>query len=324
MSNQLNRETLERLAAPFPLDAHYFKPGVVSGDRAMALVYVDSRQYMRRLDDVVGPHWEDHTDTEVTEDGVVLTCTVTIHGRQRGDVGEEEARDDNTATSASAQAFKRACSKWGVGRYLYDVPKIWADFDPESGRFTRGGYKHLRNKLAQHLAALSSGNSTPATSQPSHGTRSDGGSNGGNGAAKVSKDEIPSVSDEATRRARSIKIDFGKYAPENGGSVTLGEIYDRDHHYVAGYLAEKAQERRVRLAAMYLAQLNGKNGNGKMSLDAALSVEMPFGTRNNPELKGKPLRYVNEHHADLMEWLIDNAKSHRLREAAEVIVASRN
>jgi hypothetical protein len=33
--------------------------------------------------------------------------------------GEEWADDENAGTSAEAQAFKRACAYFGLGRYLY-------------------------------------------------------------------------------------------------------------------------------------------------------------------------------------------------------------
>jgi len=32
-------------------------------------------------------------------------------------------------TSADAQAFKRACSCFGLGRYFYDFPAVWVDLD---------------------------------------------------------------------------------------------------------------------------------------------------------------------------------------------------
>ena len=34
-------------------------------------------------------------------------------------------------TSADAQAFKRACSCFGLGRYFYDFPATWVDLDPK-------------------------------------------------------------------------------------------------------------------------------------------------------------------------------------------------
>src|SRR3974377_1855125 len=71
-------------------------------------------------------------DTTTSPSGqVVVTCTVTIFGLwSHSGTGEEWADDDNGMTSADAQAFKRACSCFGLGRYFYDIPPIWVDLDP--------------------------------------------------------------------------------------------------------------------------------------------------------------------------------------------------
>ena len=49
--------------------------------------------------------------------------------------GEEWADNDNAGTSAEAQAFKRACACFGLGRYLYyfdGVGLTWmSGSDPE-------------------------------------------------------------------------------------------------------------------------------------------------------------------------------------------------
>src|SRR5262249_22928123 len=45
-------------------------------------------------------------------------------------MGEEWAHDENAATRAEAQAFKRACACFGLGRYLYDLGRVWMDLDP--------------------------------------------------------------------------------------------------------------------------------------------------------------------------------------------------
>ncbi len=59
-----------------------------------------------------------------------MTCTVTIIGPwSHSGTGEEWADDDNGMTSADAQAFKRACSCFGLCRYFYDIPAIWVDLD---------------------------------------------------------------------------------------------------------------------------------------------------------------------------------------------------
>jgi hypothetical protein len=43
--------------------------------------------------------------------------------------GEEWADDDNAMTRAEAQAFKRACSCFGLGRYFYNFDEIWVPVD---------------------------------------------------------------------------------------------------------------------------------------------------------------------------------------------------
>ena len=51
---------------------------------------------------------------------VLVTCELTIFGLgSHSATGEEWADNDNAGTAAEAQAFKRACSCFGLGRYLY-------------------------------------------------------------------------------------------------------------------------------------------------------------------------------------------------------------
>ena len=68
---------------------------------------------------------------EETDETLALAAgTVTIIGLwSHSGTGEEWADDDNGMTSADAQAFKRACSCFGLGRYFYDFPAIWVDLD---------------------------------------------------------------------------------------------------------------------------------------------------------------------------------------------------
>ena len=39
------------------------------------------------------------------------------------------ADDDNAMTRAEAQAFKRACSCFGLGRYFYEFAEMWVDLN---------------------------------------------------------------------------------------------------------------------------------------------------------------------------------------------------
>lgn len=114
--------------------------------RGQVLAYADPRAYTDRLNELLGPgRWtRDYTvqvvqNFERKERGatertitakIVVTCKLTIHGLGvHTGLGEEWADNENAGTAAEAQAFKRACSCFGLGRYLYDLEGQWVDLD---------------------------------------------------------------------------------------------------------------------------------------------------------------------------------------------------
>jgi len=138
-------ELMGELAKPFDVDRVEWKPQATRGDRALAIAYADARAYQDRLNQVAGADWSD--DYTVLEGGAVVLCKLTVCGVTRSDIGEADRGDRNTATSALAQAFKRAAVKFGIGRYLYDLPKTWVDYDPQRKRITPEGERRLRAVL---------------------------------------------------------------------------------------------------------------------------------------------------------------------------------
>jgi len=114
--------------------------------RGQVLACADPRAYTDRLNAVFGPAgWtRDYTvqvvqnferkergakETTITAK-IVVTCKVTVHGfGAHTGLGEEWADNENAGTAAEAQAFKRACSCFGLGRYLYDLEGQWMDLD---------------------------------------------------------------------------------------------------------------------------------------------------------------------------------------------------
>jgi hypothetical protein len=66
----------------------------------------------------------------------------------RCDIGEKNSGDVNTATSAIAQAFKRACVKFGLGRHLYTLESVWVPYDGQRKQITSKGYDRLRRLVA--------------------------------------------------------------------------------------------------------------------------------------------------------------------------------
>jgi hypothetical protein len=131
----------QALSAPFDSREVKFKPAVVSGNRALALAYVDARVIQDRLDDVLGvTGWQD--EYECLPDGSVV-CRLRLRlGEEwitKMDVGgpSEQPDEGDRRKAAFSDALKRAAVKFGIGRYLYRLPTQWVDYDPQRKQFTR-------------------------------------------------------------------------------------------------------------------------------------------------------------------------------------------
>jgi hypothetical protein len=110
--------------------------------RGQVLPYADQRAYTDRLNELFTPagwtrkyaihtsaNFERSRDQKIVAK-VLVTCELTIFGLgSHSATGEEWADNDNAGTSAEAQAFKRACSCFGLGRYLYYCDGEWVDLD---------------------------------------------------------------------------------------------------------------------------------------------------------------------------------------------------
>jgi hypothetical protein len=110
--------------------------------RGQVMPYADQRAYTDRLNALVTPagwtrKYAIHTSANFqrgkdqnTVAKIFVTCELTILGfGSHSATGEEWADDDNAGTIAEAQAFKRACSCFGLGRYLYYFDGVWVDID---------------------------------------------------------------------------------------------------------------------------------------------------------------------------------------------------
>jgi hypothetical protein len=137
---------LLELEVPFSPDQVQWRVTNTTNDkkRGQVVPYADPRAYTDRLNALFSPKgWTREYKVEtmnnitrvkkgesIVSGKVLVTCTVTIFGLwSHSGTGEEWADDDNGMTSADAQAFKRACSCFGLGRYFYDIPAIWVDLD---------------------------------------------------------------------------------------------------------------------------------------------------------------------------------------------------
>lgn len=130
------KELLAQLAIPF--DPAVIQWKIVETKRiagkwqGRVIPYADKLAYVHRLNDLFSPvGWTANvavqptiivpgTRDQRTTAKIVVSCHLTIYGiGSHSSTGEEWAGDQNAATSAEAQALKRAAANFGLGLYLY-------------------------------------------------------------------------------------------------------------------------------------------------------------------------------------------------------------
>jgi hypothetical protein len=151
MCTEKLQDILAELKKPFhPADV-YWKPGNVNKDqtKALAMAYANLRAYQNRLDEVCGLAWS----VTYTPWGERIVCHLAIGGVTRSSTGEPDSREEKSeiaGTAAEAQAFKRACAMWGLGRYLYHLPTMWVGYDAQTRQFTEQAKAKLEGIVALH------------------------------------------------------------------------------------------------------------------------------------------------------------------------------
>lgn len=138
-------DVFAKLKRPFPLNRVHWRVGATTRDKSkcIPLAYIDARDAMQRLDEVVGPeNWQCRYPLA---DSGLLICEIGINiDRASGLAVDGEwiwkangAGDTQVEAEKgkASDAFKRAAVLWGIGRYLYSLPSVWVplngkNFDP--------------------------------------------------------------------------------------------------------------------------------------------------------------------------------------------------
>ncbi|GGG87075.1 Rad52/Rad22 family DNA repair protein [Edaphobacter dinghuensis] len=140
------RSLEEKLSQPFPPEIIRWLVEERTPDRSKGklLAYVDPRAYTDRLNEVVGPSgWHDRYSVNaisgvprperggtVQSGKIFVLCHLTIHGfGTKPGTGERWADEKNALARAESQALRRACSRFGLGRYLYSLGEAWVRLD---------------------------------------------------------------------------------------------------------------------------------------------------------------------------------------------------
>jgi hypothetical protein len=151
------KQLQQELMKPFPPESVSWRVGSTTRDKSkgMALAYIDARDVMDRLDEVVGfNNWQDEY-IETSKGRVICRIGIKVGDEwvyKSDGAGETSYEGDKGAIS---DAFKRAAVKFGIGRYLYNIKAPWVEVE-ERGR-TVVIKKHEYAKLRAALG----GNSAP-------------------------------------------------------------------------------------------------------------------------------------------------------------------
>jgi hypothetical protein len=207
-------EIMRQLRQPFRPEDIDWLPGATTKDnsKCMAMPYGDLRAYMDALDDVCGGNWQ----AVYTPWNDRLICNLTICGVTRSSTGEMDAtsvKNGIGGTVAEAQAFKRACAMFGLGRYLYDLPSAWVEFDAQAKKISKAGMAELDSRYRAWYAKKIAQRASETPQQPA--------TQGTGGKVEALKQERRNIEmsdlskDHEARELARIDAEIAKQAPVN-------------------------------------------------------------------------------------------------------------
>jgi hypothetical protein len=120
-----------KLKAPFYSSQVNWKVQSTTKDKkkGMMVSYSDARAIMDRLDQVVGfENWRDEYTT-IADKGILCILYIHIGDEWIGKSDGAAFTDVESTKGGITDAFKRAASRWGIGRYHYGIPSVWIELD---------------------------------------------------------------------------------------------------------------------------------------------------------------------------------------------------
>ncbi len=115
---------MKALREPLSVDQIDFRVQSISlYGKATILAYKDARVDMMRLDEAVGPlNWKREHCKDNHNCIVSIWCEDKKQWISKEDTGTESYTE--AEKGLASDSFKRACFNWGIGRELYDYPRI--------------------------------------------------------------------------------------------------------------------------------------------------------------------------------------------------------
>ena len=136
-------DLFEKLAAEFPRDAIHWRAQSMTNDgsKALALAYLDARDVMDRLDEACGPGGWQNECVETAKGRMIGKISILVDGQWITKCDGAGDTDVEGEKGGISDALKRAAVLWGIGRYLYRLPNVWAPCES----YEKNGKKHWKS-----------------------------------------------------------------------------------------------------------------------------------------------------------------------------------
>lgn len=137
------------------------------------LLYKTARCDMRLLDEAVG---QENWDCEYSSVNGYLFCTVGIRCLlPSGETSWVYKSDTGTQSNMepekghASDAFKRACTRWGIGRELYTAPFVWVDKGQLQKHYEQSGKWRCNDRFHVQRVEIKNGRITDLAIANQHG-----------------------------------------------------------------------------------------------------------------------------------------------------------
>ena len=257
---------LADLRRPFTAAAVKFKPQAVSksSDKALATFYIDARLAAERLNYVVGAeNWSNAPRVLFEADPQAHAAfyfpveqALTVFGVTKVDVGvytNGNKPDDKASKSSYSDSLKRAAVMFGIGAYLYALPKQWFDYDRERKQWKNEAA--IRRAYEQAVAKLGIGDPIDhgdlvdhETEPVEEATPPPAAADAPDPAAGVKRDGRIHVTDKAQIVAMVNLAYEAGFTPEEVQKVLDNERQATGGHYRKKWLTEQLQELNAAIA----------------------------------------------------------------------------
>lgn len=182
----MTNQQIQMLEEPFAENEIEWRVIQLSKDRTkgLAAAFVDSRAIQNRLDYVVGrENWQNNFiyvpgaiyNAKKDKDLGLMSCIcmISIYNPEREEWISKSDGAGNTdiepIKGGISNAFKRAASMWGIGRYLYEMPDVWVKLT--DGKYIaeteRSNLKNRYNNFVnQHVKGKKTANTSLSDKKP--------------------------------------------------------------------------------------------------------------------------------------------------------------